>query len=317
MASWLDSKGVFCGMDVRLRAILYISTILLAVAAPARAQVRPFKDLDITLRVDQQEYVMGQPIILYVQLRNPHDEDVEGPPTFSWTEVGTLWLNIMLSRDGREFATFRPAGMPLADVAGARPRIIPAHTKLITRAVVLPADGTSRLWPPGALHIRAKLYDWGHSHSIASPPTKVDIRRPEGQDAAALESLCEGDLIRYLGDLYYVRDTLGEPAIAALTSFVRDHGQSVYGPYARFGLVQMHYYRKRYADAAEEAEALLRDVPGAAVADEAGYIAAASRFQLGERERARQLAESVVRRHPDTPAAEEARKLLATLRDKP
>jgi TolA-binding protein len=111
---------------------------------------------------------------------------------------------------------------------------------------------------------------------------------PTGIDSDAVAWLQYRDALQYLGYIHFLQGTFKEADIQTLAGFLKRYPNTVYSPYASFGLGQMHFYRKRYAEAIELFKRLAEEHPEASVwvRDGDGYKLVPTAGQAGTVDRA-------------------------------
>ncbi|MGI9331592.1 MAG: tol-pal system protein YbgF [Gammaproteobacteria bacterium] len=167
----------------------------------------------------------------------------------------------------------------------------------LTRIESLLSAGTAELSPGTGEHSTAGgtgTDPSGHAHD-------ADAGSQSGGDAvyeAAFEQLKSG---RY------------SAAAAGFQAYLRDHPNGRYGANAQYWLGETHYVEQRYAKALETFGQVIARYPRSDKAADAllksGYILQ----EQGQRDRARQMLNDVLSRHPNSRAAELARERLAQL----
>ena len=273
----------------------------------------PFSALRLSAHTDRSAYIVGQPIALYIRLCNPHTQPAMAHGRLDWArEHAYRWLLVLVGRDGEGFQRYRPHGMPLFTVPPLPPEPMPAGASRTTKVLLSPdGEGCGCLRAPGRLLIKVEYRNVGpREERIAAEGVAVDLREPAGSAARALSWLRDHGAVPLLGDLFWLRDSLTHEDVATLSQFLREFGATAYGPYARYGLAQIYYYKRDYQEAAPHFEQIARDRAALGVADEAAYLAGECRRLLGNTEAARRWYEKVVRRYPNTPAAEKAERAL-------
>jgi len=277
-------------------------------------ETQPFANLRLTLSTRAAEYRIGEPIAVYAELANPRDLPALAHRAFGWrprgaTEVGHGYpahLVLTLYRDGTP-DQYRPYGMAHVDRASPARALIAGHGNLRTKELIVGFDDhASSVTSPGSVELLAEFHDTAeYNDVIRSNRVRIAIARPRGRDADAYESLRQQDLLPKLGYLYFLRP-VKDDQIRVLTEFLEKYADTVYAPYASFGLGQMYFYRERYAEAIETLKRLAEKHPKSSVAEDALYIVAESYRRQKNLPKAEKWFREVIKRYPDTPAADDA-----------
>lgn len=321
MITFRSCRRSLC-LPMAIHAMLTVS-VLAGPGRPASRRPLPFSELRLSTRVGQAAYALGEPIALYAELDNPHEAPVRSHDYFGWLDnagtrrsVGEQDLDLCVSRDGKTFQKYGPGIMPL--VLREREAVLmqPGAKRRAKQFVVLARWKLTALQSPGELYLRTKFYGLGRDPSIEST-TSVQLRAPTGRDAEALQWLRERQMLRYLGYLYPLVGSFDERHLQAFTEFLQQYPQTVYSPYARFALGQMHFYQKQYIEAIAVLEGLMGQHPKTPVAEDALYLLGECHVLLGKVVEADRWYREVLKNYPDAPAAADAEQMVARLAKHP
>lgn len=314
----------------RCRFGLRVAVAILAMAGVGSRQrlaasedVLPFSKLELAVRTDQTDYVVGQPISLYAELANRQSQPIEAHEYFGWESRGGTepryfaerFLLVDIARRRDRYQRYFPENAMHVD--GPPPptsRMAPGATRKCKIFLVGAGEGALALQNPGTLQIRAEFrHVVGQDQKIVSEPLRVSLRLPREAESDAYGWLRDRNMLSFLG--YTRRHGCHELDIVALKGFVERYPATIYAPYARFGLGQMYLEKKQYAEAIGIFEDLAKRHPKASVTEDAAYLLGECYFQQHKPVEAARRFEEVIGRYPGTPVAEDAEERLTRLAD--
>jgi len=319
-------RTALCAAGKRLcLVVLIVATACCSCeAAPAAGEDESpsFSELRLSASADQKEYLLGQPIAVYIELANPHEKPVKGHEQFGWfLQAGTEWspngqrmLQLELSRDGAEFRRYLPSRTAIPFLEAPPATWIPAGSVWQTKILLTPGDEkATALQGKGKARIRAVLWNVGHRDNTTSDIVEVVIRAPEGMEANAHDYLMAQGLRPLLGRLYWYQRSMAAETVTALREFIRKFPNSAYAGYASFALAQKLFYDGHYVEAEGLFKRVREEFRQPSLADDALFLAAECRFQLGDLEQAERAYTEVVNRYPNTALRKEAGQMLAKI----
>ena len=289
----------------------------------ASEEVLPFSKLELAVRTDQTDYVVGQPIALYAELANRDSQPVDAHEFFGWDYRGGalrrpkgedfLVVEIAWGRGRYQRYVAQNATIDESPPLPASP-MAPRTTRKCKVLLVGAGQGAVPLTKPGTLQIRAEFrHVVGQDQKIVSPPVRVSLRQPRGEEIHAYYWLCDRNMLSFLA--HRVHHGCHELDIVALRGFAERYAETVYAPYARFGLGQMCLEKKQYEEAIGIFEDLVKRHPKASLAEDAAYLLGECYVQQHKPVEAARCFEEVIRRYPGTPVAQDAEEGLTRLAD--
>ncbi len=301
-----------------------------------RLELLPFSNLHLSLSTPAAKLATAEPIAVYAELRNPRDRAVSGHRRFAWRPragtragYGGQYLELQMSANWRSqtyprfrlLAFYAPERRPWIEPGvnlRAKEIIVGEEDPAIIRKLAERTVGAGRHEDAGFLGSSRSLEIWAqfrHCESvdvIRSNTLRVTLEEPKARDAEAYHWLKDRQLTARLG--YLASDVrYSDEDVRSFDTFLEKFAGTLYEPYARFGLAQMHFYRSDYAKAAETFRVLVDKHPKASVADDALFLIAESHRRLGEPVAADRWFREVIKRYPETPAADDAQEVLAEL----
>ena len=295
----------------------------------------PFSRLSFSARAASSTCLIGEPVALYLCVANREQLAANAHERFGWFRAAGLefnsgepcYLRVVVTADGKT-EPYRPYLCPYTITPPPPPaRIAPGTT--MRAKILLVGSGTVRfripanasipagshvripyrspLQSPGDFSISAEFRNVGSTEEvIETRRIPLTIKAPEGKDADAYKSLCDRGLLPYLGYLLFLRGCFQHDDVRRLAEFRHDYAQTRYAPYAAFGLGQMHFYRKEYAEAQHVLRNLVEQHPKSSVAEDALLLVGESHRRLNRPVEADKWFREVIRRYPETPAADDA-----------
>ena len=222
-----------------------------------------FEDFTLVLETPQTRYLELQTIPLVITLKNGTQTPLTGHTVL---EFGASFLHLYVDRpDGPQEI---PVSMMILDVF-ADPHVfqpgeqIKRTTGLNYRLnKVFPSPGTYRLY------VRLRSLDG--KDNISSKPMEVEIVRPDGADAQALQFVRDhSDQAYFFTGMQAVKDA---EQLKVLENFVAVYGDSSYGDDASFVLGEVQFALRDYQKARATFERLSKKTKYAFAAEVADFL---------------------------------------------
>ncbi|MHC4405822.1 MAG: hypothetical protein ACYTG0_39760 [Planctomycetota bacterium] len=212
----------------------------------AAEETAPRKPLQVTLTSTTEEYVLGEPVRLFVSVKNVTDRPVEA---WKWLVEGTEpEIQVFISTDGKQFAKYSGGAFGFSDYPRETEVIDPGKSTDYSLRVLYAHKPANRLafGEPRTYWIKAQ-YPLVNSDSVRrrmartlfdSNTIAIDVKEPEGADAEVWEIVQTPEFLRFLQTGYVPRedgDLVGKAA-----ELLKSAPESSYAEALKYAL------RKRY-----------------------------------------------------------------------
>lgn len=196
--------------------------------------------LDLKISVKNDNYVIGEPILFDITLKNNTNTKVQFVDNFD-TSLG--FLQLMVSFDGYAYKKYNGPGFGIKRMTLKNSEILPGG--MIVQSVplfynhyqgALPDELSTFLAVPesNVIHVKAVLNLPGFQDKIESNLLPIQINEPKGTDASAWLSLNHEEIIYFI----HTGNALGstKPPIKLLQDFLVKHPNSIYSKHVNIAL---------------------------------------------------------------------------------
>ncbi len=248
------------------RHVLLLAVVLMIGLNCARVSAQPygrFQDFTLTLETPKTRYVELEPIPLVITLKNNTRTPLVGHMVL---EFGASYLNLFIDRpDGSQRV---PVSLFTLDVFGAAHVFQPGEQIKKTDGLIYRLNKT---FPsPGTYRLHLRLTSLDYKDSVWSKPLELEIVKPDGLDAQALQFIRDHSEPTYF--FIGVGVVKNPEQLKVLEKFVAEYGDSSYGDGALFVLGQVQIAVRDYPKARATFEKLLKKPNYPFAADVSDYL---------------------------------------------
>jgi len=291
------------GQALRAAALLAAAGLsCFAAQGPARLEVR--------VTSPRTDLLVCEPLVLDVQVRNVGQTDVKQydmrPGDFGYA------ISVCVPLGGT--VSYQPGGSGPMRVNVKTVTLRPGETYRHREVIVSFSSFSHFLAQVGTYSVQVSCSPDGRTESaVQSAPLMVDVREPQGLDAAAFE-LFEGRR-----QALFMAGRTDERSMGEFQLLARDYPRTVYGRYARYYLAKAlvaprpQYAKSPYAKAAVLLEGLVSEEQAFPLTDQCMLDLAECYEQTNRKDEARALLGKLLERFPDSPVAAPAKKKLDSL----
>lgn len=232
--------------------VLLLAAVFMMGLASARVSAQTsgqFQDFTLVLETPKTRYLELQPIPLVITFKNDTPKPLVGHPV---VEFGASYLHLYIDHpDGPQRV---PVSRFTLDVY-ASPRVFqPGEQIKRTEALNFRLD---KVFPtPGTYRLHLQLLSLDHKDSVWSKPLELQIVKPEGTDAQALQFIRDHSYPTYF--FTGISAVKNPEQLRVLENFVALYGDSSYGDDASFALADVQFALRDYQKARTTFEKLLK-----------------------------------------------------------
>ena len=233
-----------------------------------------FQDFTLVLETPKTQYFELQPIPLVITLKNATQTPLTGHIVL---EFGASFLHLYVDRpDGPQEV---PVSTMTLDVF-AQPRVFQPGEQ-IKRTTVLNFRLNKTFPTPGTYRLHLRLISLDGMDSVSSKPVEVEIVKPDGPDAQALQFIRD----RSNPDYFFtgIHAVKYPEQLQVLENFVAVYADSSYGDDASFALGEVQFGKRDYQKARTTFEKLLKKTNYVFAAEVSDYLKMIERMTVPDR----------------------------------